>query len=63
MYLEENVVLARKLVDANIVALRYEMEAFITVASAFSIEMSVVNTCVALIAVRAIETSFRAGCK
>ena len=63
MILEENVIQTGKLVNANIVALRHEMEAFVAVASAFSIVVSVVDTRVALIAVRASETSVRAGCK
>jgi len=61
--LEENVVLTRKLINANIVALGHKIEAFVAVASVFSIVVSVVDACVALIAVSAIETSVRAGCK
>lgn len=51
MLLEENVILAGKLVDADVVSLGHEGEAFSAVASTFSIVVSVVDASVAVKAV------------
>ena len=51
MLLEENVILAGKLIDADVVSLGHKGEAFSAVASTFGIVVSVFDTCIALIAV------------
>jgi len=51
LLLEENVILAGKLVDADVVSLGHEREAFSAVTSTFGIVVSVFDTCIALIAV------------
>lgn len=55
--LGENIVWTSKLINTHVVTFGHKVEAVITVTSAFSIVMSVVNTCVTVIVVWASETS------